>query len=163
MKIMGKSSAVPAPVKSGGGGSGSVDTLIGQNTVIMGDVQFTGGLHVDGTIRGRVFSDGGAHSSLSVSESGCIEGNVQVATILLNGTVTGDVQATEKITLAAKARVTGNVFYKILEMQGGAQVNGKLLHAAEPGSFQALTRQVDDEEPATVIEVSEVRRMQSAT
>ncbi len=84
---------------------------------------------------------------------------MRVPTIVLNGSVTGDVYASEKVTLAAKARVTGNVFYKIIEIQGGAQVNGQLLHEkAEP--VPALTHQPEsgDKSGATVIDVREVQR-----
>jgi cytoskeletal protein CcmA (bactofilin family) len=121
-------------------GGGSVDTLIGRQTEILGDVRFTGGLHVDGKIKGKVDSTGDKTSSLSVSESGCIEGDVRVPNIVLNGQVIGDVHAAGKITLAVKARVVGNVYYRILEMEGGAAVNGQLVH--ETGDAQAaLTHQ----------------------
>src|SRR3546814_3857116 len=83
---------------------------------------------IDGKVKGKVLTSGEKASSLSVSENGAIEGDVRVPHIVLNGTVIGDVHALEKITLAAKARVTGNVYYKIIEMEGGAQVNGQLVH-----------------------------------
>lgn len=113
-----------SPAKSGG----SVDTLIGRQTEILGDVRFSGGLHVDGRIKGKVDCSGDKTSSLSISETGAIEGDVRVPNIVLNGQVTGDVHVSGKITLAAKARVVGNVYYRILEMQGGAAVNGQLVH-----------------------------------
>ena len=109
-------------------GTTAVDTLIGKQTEILGDVRFTGGLHVDGKIKGKVIANIDKAASLSVAESGAIEGDVRVPMIVLNGSVSGDVHASEKITLAAKARVTGNVFYKIIEMEGGALVNGQLVH-----------------------------------
>lgn len=141
-----------SPAKSGG----SVDTLIGRQTEILGDVRFTGGLHVDGRIKGKVDASGDKGSSLSVSESGAIEGDVRVPNIVLNGQVTGDVHATGKITLAAKARVIGNVYYRILEMQGGAAVNGQLVH--ETGdAVAALTHQKPGE--ATTDELREARRI----
>ena len=110
-----------SPAKQGG----SVDTLIGRQTEILGDVRFSGGLHVDGKIKGKVTASGDKTSALSVSETGTIEGDVSVPNIVLNGQVVGDVHAQGKITLAAKARVVGNVYYRILEMEGGAAVNGQ--------------------------------------
>jgi cytoskeletal protein CcmA (bactofilin family) len=68
------------------------------------------------------------NATLSVSESGSIEGNVRVPNIVLNGQVVGDVHASERIQLAARARVTGNVYYKIIQMEGGATVNGQMVH-----------------------------------
>jgi cytoskeletal protein CcmA (bactofilin family) len=111
----------------------SVDTLIGKQTEVLGDVHFSGGLHVDGKIKGKVIAKSDKAASLSVSESGCIEGDVRVPSIVLNGTVSGDVHASDKITLAAKARVTGNVFYRIIEMEGGALVNGNMVHEPTGG------------------------------
>nr|WP_240954015.1 polymer-forming cytoskeletal protein [Solimonas marina] len=102
--------------------------MIGRQTEILGDIRFAGGLHVDGRVKGKVLTSGEKASSLSVSENGTIEGDVRVPNIVLNGTVVGDVHASEKITMAAKARVTGNVYYKVIEMEAGAQINGQLVH-----------------------------------
>jgi cytoskeletal protein CcmA (bactofilin family) len=105
-----------------------IDTLIGQNSELQGDVVFSGGLHVDGMIKGNIFAEPDSGSILSVSERGLIEGEVRVPNIVLNGGVNGDVHAAEHIELAAKARVTGNVYYKLIEMVRGAEVNGNLVH-----------------------------------
>ncbi len=104
-----------------------IDSLIGQNTEIHGDIVFTGGLHVDGKVIGNVeATDPG--SLLTISDQGTIEGEVKIPNIILNGQVIGDVHATERVELAAQARVNGNVFYNLIEMAIGAEVNGKLVH-----------------------------------
>ena len=108
--------------------SSRVDTLIGKQTELLGDIRFSGGLHVDGTIKGKVLSSSDKGAVLSVSESGMVEGDVRVPHVVLNGTVTGDVHATERLQLSEKARVTGNVYYKIIEMASGAAVNGQMVH-----------------------------------
>jgi len=105
-----------------------IDTLVGQNTVIKGDVVFTGGLHVDGCIKGNVIADKDSLSVLTLSENGSIEGEVTVPHVILNGTVFGDVHALERMVLASQARVTGNVYYVLIEMAIGASVNGNLVH-----------------------------------
>lgn len=105
-----------------------IDTLIGQNSELHGDIVFSGGLHVDGTIKGNVFAEADSGSVLSLSERGHIEGEVRVPNIVLNGSVKGDVHASEHIELAEKARVVGNVYYKFIEMVRGAEVNGSLVH-----------------------------------
>ena len=140
-----------SPAKTGG----SVDTLIGRQTEILGDVRFAGGLHIDGKIKGKVDSSGDKNSSLSVSESGCIEGDVRVPNIVLNGQVLGDVHASGKITLAARARVVGNVYYRILEMEGGAAVNGQLVHETGDGHAPSLQNSGDD----NTDELREARRL----
>ncbi len=108
-----------------------IDTLIGQNSELQGDVVFSGGLHVDGVIKGNIFAEPDSGSILSVSERGLIEGEVRVPNIVLNGGVNGDVHAVEHIELAEKARVTGNVYYKLIEMVRGAEVNGNLVHRGD--------------------------------
>lgn len=105
-----------------------VDTIIGQQTRIEGDVHFSGGLHVDGSIKGNIIAAEGSASVLTVSEHGRIEGDVRVPTVILNGTVTGDVSSEERIELAVKARVSGDVHYRLIEMAMGAEVNGSLVH-----------------------------------
>ena len=106
-----------------------IDTLVGQATEITGDVKFTGGLHVDGTIKGNVFAENDGHSMLSLSEQGTIEGEVKVPFVVVNGVVIGDVHGREHVELQSKARVAGNVYYNLIEMAIGAEVNGKLVHS----------------------------------
>lgn len=105
-----------------------IDTLIGAHTEITGDVRFKGGLHVDGTIKGNVVADEGSSAVLTVSENGVIEGEVRVPFLVIDGSVSGDVHISERIELASKARVKGNVHYKLIQMAVGAQLNGKLVH-----------------------------------
>lgn len=108
-----------------------VSTVVGQGTRLSGDLSFTGGLHLDGSITGNVSAEEGAEATLIVSEQGRIEGDVRVANLILNGTIVGDVYATERVELASRARVTGTVRYNLLEMAMGAEVNGQLVHAEE--------------------------------
>lgn len=105
-----------------------VSTVIGQGTQINGDVNFSGGLHVDGAVKGNVRADDGTDAILSLSELGTIEGEVHVPMIILNGAVLGNVFASEQIEMAAKSKVTGDVTYRLIEMAVGAEVNGRLLH-----------------------------------
>jgi cytoskeletal protein CcmA (bactofilin family) len=108
-----------------------INTLVGVDTRVQGDVEFTGGFLVDGHVIGNVRSVGDEHAMLSVSERGSIEGNVVAPNVLLNGTVRGDVFATERIELGPKSRVVGNVQYRLIEMAIGAEVNGKLIHESD--------------------------------
>ncbi len=108
-----------------------VTTVVGKNTEIKGDLTFSGGLHVDGTILGNVTGDQDDGSAITVSEAGKIEGDVRVSNVILNGTVVGDVFALQRVELAPMARVTGTVYYCFLEMAMGAEVNGQLVHTEE--------------------------------
>jgi len=115
----------------------SIETLVGRNTTLKGDIHFTGGLHIDGTIEGNVIADEGASSSLSLSEHGRIKGEVRVPHVTLNGKVNGDVYASQSVELASNASVTGNVYYNLIEMAMGAEVNGRLVHVSEAETARA--------------------------
>ncbi|MDX1552125.1 MAG: polymer-forming cytoskeletal protein [Marinobacter sp.] len=112
--------------------SGHFDTLVSSRTTVEGDVHFSGGLHVDGTIRGRVVAEEGGDAVLRVSEVGAVEGDIVAPHVIINGTVHGDVYASTHLELAEKASIHGNVYYNLIEMAMGASVNGSLVHQNEP-------------------------------
>jgi len=105
-----------------------VDTLVGSNSQVNGDLKFTGGCHIDGTVKGSVSADLNSNSALSISEEGTVEGGVTVPYVVLNGIVRGDVVAGQRVELGPTARVIGNVYYNLIEMAIGAEINGKLVH-----------------------------------
>jgi cytoskeletal protein CcmA (bactofilin family) len=108
-----------------------IDTLIGKASRVQGDLDFAGGLHLDGSIAGNVRADPTRDSSLSVSETGSIEGNVEVGNLMLSGAVRGDIVARGRVVLGATAQVQGNVYYGVIEMTLGAQIMGKLTRITE--------------------------------
>ena len=134
-----------------------IDSLVGQHTRINGELKFTGGLHVDGTIRGNVIAEEDENSVLTVSDRGTIEGDVRVPYIILNGVVVGDVHARQHVELAASARVEGNVYYNLIEMAMGAEVNGQLVHTSETEREPlALGHERErDPEPVPIINTAE--------
>lgn len=107
-----------------------IDTLIGKGVRVEGDIDFLGGMHLDGAIAGNVRSDAAPGATLSVSETGSIEGSVEVPTVILQGQVRGDIHAAERVVLGATARVEGDVYYGVIEMTLGAQIMGKLVRLA---------------------------------
>jgi cytoskeletal protein CcmA (bactofilin family) len=110
-----------------------VDALIGAQVVIRGDVEFSGGLYVEGTILGKVIAqDGAANATLTVAEHGTIEGEIRAQVVVISGRLDGDVHATERVELTPTARVTGNIHYQVVEMNAGAQLTGRLIHASAP-------------------------------
>jgi cytoskeletal protein CcmA (bactofilin family) len=104
-----------------------IDTLVGKSAKVAGDVEFTGGLHLDGCVAGNVRADNDPTATLSVSETGAIDGNVEVPNVVLNGAVRGDILARDRVVLGATARVQGNVHYGVIEMTLGAEIKGKLV------------------------------------
>ena len=112
--------------------TGHFDTLISSRTTVEGDVHFSGGLHVDGRIRGKVVADEGTDAVLRISEVGEVTGDINAPHVIINGTVNGDVYASAHLELAEKASINGSVYYNLIEMAMGASVNGNLVHQREP-------------------------------
>jgi len=108
---------------------GQVDTLVGAQVVIHGDLKFSGGLYVEGRIVGKVIAEEGQRATITLAENGSIEGEVRAPVVILNGRLDGNVYATERVELAAKARVQGNVYYQVVEMLAGSVLTGRLIHA----------------------------------
>jgi cytoskeletal protein CcmA (bactofilin family) len=114
-----------------------VSTIVGQGTVLNGDLVFRGGLHLDGTVKGDIAAEDGEEVTLTVSEKGEVIGDVRVTHMILNGSVVGDVYVTGRVELAPQARVTGSLYYNLLEMAMGAEVNGQLIHTdGEPKKLE---------------------------
>lgn len=109
----------------------TIDTLIGADTRVEGNVFFSGGLRVDGTVIGSVTEPADSPSTLILSEHGRIEGAITASKVVINGTVLGPVKSGQYIELQTKARITGDVSYNSLEMHTGAVIEGKLVYAGE--------------------------------
>lgn len=132
-----------------------VGTLIGPTVTVRGDLEFCGTLHVEGRIVGNVVAERNQPATISVAEHGRIEGQVRAPVILVNGELTGDVFGEERVQLNSKARVVGDIHYKIVEMAAGAQLTGRLLWAdavlaeqSEPGNSH-VPKVVDSPAPHT--------------
>jgi len=118
----------------------TIDTLIGAKTDLKGDIVFTGGLRVDGKVRGNITAKGDSNSTLVLSEHAMVTGNVTVPHIITNGTIKGNVRAAERIELQPKAEISGDVYYKVIEMSLGAVINGNLLREAVEVNKGTVTR-----------------------
>jgi cytoskeletal protein CcmA (bactofilin family) len=105
-----------------------IDSLIGAGTTVQGDINFSGGLRVDGHVRGHIHSANGAAATLVVSEKAVVDGEIRVSHVVVDGSVNGPIYASEYLELLPNAKVTGDLNYKTLEMQVGATVDGRLLH-----------------------------------
>jgi cytoskeletal protein CcmA (bactofilin family) len=115
-----------------------IDCLIGTGTTIEGNITFSGGLRVDGRVRGSVIATDGKAGTLVLSEQAQIEGEIRVSHVVINGTVVGPVHAAEYVELQAKANVTGDVYYKTLEMQLGAVLQGRMVYQNDGKSDKVI-------------------------
>lgn len=116
-----------------------IDSLIGPNTQVKGNISFSGGLRVDGDICGDIIAESDTHSTLVLSEQGSIKGKVQVPNVIINGTVSGPIYAGEYLELLAKAKVYGDVYYGSMEIQLGASVEGKMIRMDNHQSEEIVT------------------------
>jgi cytoskeletal protein CcmA (bactofilin family) len=117
---------------------GRIDSLIGAGTSLVGDVTFSGGLRVDGEVRGNVRSADGQPATLVLSEHARIEGEISVSHVVINGTVIGPVHSSDFLELQPRAKVTGDVEYATIEMHLGAIVQGRLVHQGSPAKAVEL-------------------------
>lgn len=107
---------------------GQVDTLIGPQVVIRGDFHFAGGLYVEGRIVGKVIASNGEAAQITIAEGGVVEGEIRAPNVIINGQLVGDAHG-DHVELHPKARVNGNVHYKVIEMIAGSTLTGRLIHA----------------------------------
>jgi cytoskeletal protein CcmA (bactofilin family) len=127
-----------------------VSTVIGAGTEISGDLVFNDGLHLDGRVKGDISGEASSEATLTVSEKGEVVGDVHVNHMILNGSVVGDVYVSGRVELAPRAKVTGSLYYNLLEMAMGAEVNGQLIHTdGEPKKLEY------DQPQQTQVELSE--------
>lgn len=106
--------------------NGQVDTLIGRNTHVVGDIEFSGGLYIDGKVTGTIRAQPGVEAMLSVSEHGLVEGDVRVPNVVVNGQLIGNIHQAQTVELLPSGRIQGNVEYAVLQMSGGAAITGQL-------------------------------------
>ena len=135
--------------KKGGLGVGANTTLISRDTTLVGDVHFSGCLEIEGVVQGNIIADAGKDALVRVVDKGRVEGEVRAPTVVINGTVEGDVFSSKHLELAPKGRVQGNVHYVLLEMAAGSEVNGSLTHTV---AAEALR----EKSPDPSVEVTEV-------
>lgn len=118
-------------MKATSSNGGAIECLVGERMSIVGDVRFAGGFVIEGKIKGTVAADESSDAVLRLSERGQVEGQIQVPQADIHGEMLGDIVA-ERLTLGSTARVRGNVYYKVLEMAAGAQVNGQMVYQEDP-------------------------------
>lgn len=131
-----------------------LDTMIGPNTTVNGDVSFSDFLVLDGTVNGSVSAEENTTSRLALNKGGRVIGDVHVPDIYIDGEVEGDVYASDRVELANNARIKGNVYYNLLEMAMGAAINGNLVHKPksemrliEHSSTDKTEQKIDNDKP----------------
>jgi cytoskeletal protein CcmA (bactofilin family) len=124
-----------------------IASLVGTTTIVTGDIEFTGGLRIDGTVRGCVRCDGEKGGMLVISESGRVEGEVRAGHLVVAGRITGPVIASQLVELQPKARIQGDVRYRAIEMHHGAVVEGTMIHLSADGKSETRLEPVIEAKP----------------
>jgi len=114
-------------------------TLISHETVVIGEVHFSGNLDVEGLVQGNIIAQSGKDALLRVVGKGRVEGDIRVPYAIINGAVQGNVYSTKLLELASKSRVHGNVYYTQVEMAAGSEVNGSLIHMADADAMANIS------------------------
>ncbi len=109
-----------------------IETLIGSGASFTGNIEFVGGLYVEGIIKGQLLAQEGESAVLTIAADGSVEGEIRVPVVIISGQINGDVYADERVELTSTARVNGNIHYKVLQMEAGAEITGRLIHAERP-------------------------------
>lgn len=116
----------------------TIDTLIGVTTEMKGDISFSGGLRIDGKVKGNITARSDDNSTLVLSENAIVTGDVSVPHMIVNGKIKGNVRSAERLELQPKAEINGDVTYKVLEIAAGAQLNGNMTRVSEKTGVVSL-------------------------
>ncbi len=106
-------------------------TIIARGVVVRGDIQFSGSLHLEGRVEGTISAAAEEKALFTLSQSGSVQGEVQVPRAVIDGEVEGNIHCSDCLELAAGAKIKGDVHYRVLEMAAGATVNGRMMHETE--------------------------------
>ena len=116
----------------------TIDTLIGVTTEMKGDIAFSGGLRIDGKVKGNITARSDDNSTLVLSENAVVTGDVSVPHMIVNGKIKGNVRSAERLELQAKAEISGDITYKVVEIAAGAQLNGNMTRGTEKAGVVTL-------------------------
>lgn len=116
----------------------TIDTLIGITTEMKGDIAFSGGLRIDGKVKGNITARSDDNSTLVLSENAVVTGDVSVPHMIVNGKIKGNVRSAERLELQPKAEINGDITYKVLEIAAGAQLNGTMTRITDKAGVVTL-------------------------
>ena len=124
-------------------GSPGRTTLISRETEIVGDINFTGNLDIEGTVRGKITALPGKEALVRIVDKGFVEGEIRAPSVVINGVVIADVHVSEHLGLGSRARVTGDLHYRVAEMSIGAKINGNFNYRGEKDGSKAAGSEAD--------------------
>ena len=104
-----------------------INTLIGQDISIIGEIKYEGIIHIESNVEGSLIANKKKDSKLYINKTSFVRGSVDAQNVAINGTVHGNVYAYGLIQLGSDAVIKGDIFYKSIEMEVGAKIDGRLV------------------------------------
>lgn len=111
-----------SPTGGAASGAANLSAFIDQGSEFEGKLSFKDTVRIDGCFRGEISSQ----NTLVVGETGEIMATVRSRNVIVSGTVTGNIFASEKIVLHKSARVEGDIEAGAIAIEEGATLNGKI-------------------------------------
>jgi len=134
-----------------------IDTLIGVHSVITGELSFEGAVRIDGQFKGNIRAN--KDGTLIVSEGALIQGEVHVPSLILHGTIEGNVCASNSLKIGSTGHLNGDVQYKVLSLAEGSAINGRCSHINQTAK-QTAKQIVKTSKPKTPPRLHESSRLQ---
>ena len=96
-------------------------SLLGKGAELTGEISFTNGLRVEGTIKGKVRSE----ATLEIGPGGIVDAEVTIRKISINGEFRGVIRASDRVEIRKNGKVSGNIFSPCLIIEAGAIFDGQ--------------------------------------
>ena len=132
--------------------SNKINTLIGSDIVIKGDISYQGTVHIEASVEGSLISSKNKESKLYINKSSVIKGFVDASCVAINGTVYGNVYVYDLLQLGSDAFIKGNIYYKSIEMEVGAKIDGRLVVCDSKEELDLHKIDIESEGNSTTIE-----------
>ncbi|MDH5510886.1 MAG: polymer-forming cytoskeletal protein [Nitrospinota bacterium] len=115
-------------------GKDVIKAFLGEDTEFNGTLTFAGTVRIDGQFEGKINTS----DNLIIGEKSKVKAEISVGTLLVQGSLTGDVTATKRVHIATKGKIIGNVTTPALNIEDGALLQGgvKMLTGAEADALK---------------------------
>lgn len=113
--------------------SNDIETIIGANTVVKGEITGSGNLRVDGTVEGGITSEG----CVVIGEAGVVNGDIKAANLNISGQVKGNAEVAENLFIAATGQLLGDVKTAGLNIAQGGVFKGRSEMSLHPAAALA--------------------------
>lgn len=108
--------------------SHDIETIVGRNTIIKGEISGSANLRVDGTVEGSISSE----SCVIIGESGIVNGDIKANTLNVSGQVNGNADIVDNLSITASGQLIGDVKVGSLNIAQGGVFKGRSEMSVRP-------------------------------